>query len=73
MVQLFGGQVSERAKISETTGDVTFAGTVFYGELSLEDNEVGDYGVVIVGNTIKGLLSCAATSPRSPTWALRTV
>ena len=63
VVQLFGGRVSGRAKVSETTGDVTFAGTVFNGALSLEDNNVGDYGVVLVGNTIKGLLSCSGNLP----------
>lgn len=63
VVQLFGGKVSGKAKVSETTGDVTFAGTVFNGSLSLEDNEVGDYGVVLVGNTIKGLLACSGNLP----------
>ena len=42
---------------------MTFAGTVFNGELSLKDNDVGDYGVVIVGNTIKGWLSCSGNIP----------
>jgi len=63
VVQLFGGQVSGRAKITETTGDITFAGTVFNGALSLEDNEVGDYGVVLAGNTIKGFLDCSGNVP----------
>ena len=63
VVQLFGGQVSGRAKITETTGDITFAGTVFNSELVLEDNEVGDYGVVLAGNTIKGRLDCSGNLP----------
>jgi hypothetical protein len=63
VVQLFGGQVSGRAKITETTGDLTFAGTVFNGALILEENEVGDYGVVLAGNTIKGLLDCIGNVP----------
>jgi len=63
VVQLFGGKVSGASKISETTGDVTFAGTTLNGELKLLDNGVGDYGVVLAGNTIKGLLSCSGNSP----------
>ena len=63
VVQLFGGSVSGTAKISDTTGDVTFAGTIFNGSLRLLDNEVGDYGVVLAGNTIKGLLACSGNIP----------
>jgi hypothetical protein len=63
VVQLFGGTVNGRTRISETTGDVTIAGTIFNGELSLRDNEVGDYGVVLAGNTIKGMLSCSGNTP----------
>ena len=63
VVHLFGGQVSGNSKVSETTGDVTFAGTTFNGSLSLLDNDVGDYGVVLVGNKIKGLLSCTDNLP----------
>ena len=63
VVQLFGSTVNGKAKITETTGDVTFAGTIFNGELELDDNGVGDYGVVLAGNTIKGLLSCDGNSP----------
>ncbi|MGH2703088.1 MAG: M64 family metallopeptidase, partial [Actinomycetota bacterium] len=63
VVQLFGGRVSGKAKISGTAGDVSIAGTVFNGSLALEDNDVGDYGVVVAGNTIKGFLSCGGNIP----------
>ena len=63
VVQLFGGSVNGGVTITETTGDVTIAGTIFNGELVLLDNEVGDYGVVLAGNTVKDLLSCSGNSP----------
>ena len=63
VVQLFGSTVNGMTRITETTGDVTFAGATFNGSLTLLDNEVGDYGVVLAGNTIKGELSCSGNSP----------
>ena len=63
VVQLFGSTVNGMTRITETTGDLTFAGATFNGSLILLDNEVGDYGVVLAGNTIKGELSCSGNSP----------
>jgi hypothetical protein len=58
VVQLFGTTVSGAAGVAGTTGDVTVAGATFNGELTLSDNDVGDHGAILAGNTVNGSLLC---------------
>jgi hypothetical protein len=63
VVQLFGTEVSGAAGIAGTSGDVTAAGALFRGALLLSGNQVGDYGVILAGNEIRGSLSCHGNRP----------
>ena len=71
-MQLFGTTVNGAAQVSNTTRDVTIAGSTFNGGLALTGNTqvsanerysrlAGAYGPILVGNTINGLL-CAGNS-----------
>jgi IgA peptidase M64 len=62
-VQLFGTEVRGGARISGTTGDITAAGARFSGALVLSANDVGDYGVILAGNEVRGALSCTGNRP----------
>jgi hypothetical protein len=63
VVQLFGTVVSGPARIAGTSGDVTAAGARFRGALMLSENEVGDFGVILAGNEIRGRLRCDGNRP----------
>lgn len=61
-VQVFGTTVNGWSVVSGTTSDVTLAGNVFGGGLTLTDNtqvsanvQFGEYGPIMAGNTVKGL------------------
>jgi hypothetical protein len=72
-VQLFGTRVNGTTLLSDTTRDVTIAGSMFEGALSLADNTqvsanerfsrlAGEYGPILVGSTVNGALSCAGNN-----------
>jgi hypothetical protein len=73
VVHLFGAGVNGDAVVSETTGDLIVAGSVFSGSLSVSGNrsadvtipsgETRDYGVALVGNTIGKNLACVGNEP----------
>ncbi|MFJ7936408.1 M64 family metallopeptidase [Sporosarcina sp. NPDC096371] len=63
-VQVFGTTVNGWSVVSGTTSDVTLAGNAFSGGLTLADNtqistnvQFGDYGPIMAGNTVNGLLA----------------
>jgi len=68
-VQLFGTTVTGEAKIYGTSRDVTLAGNTFNSGITLFDNnqtsvneQFGDYGPILAGNNINGLLVCIGNS-----------
>jgi hypothetical protein len=72
-VQLFGTRVEGGTSLSDTTSDITIAGSRFDGALSLtgnaqvSDNErysrlAGEYGPMPVGSAVNGALSCTGNS-----------
>lgn len=68
-VQLFGTTVNGKSEISGTTSNVTLAGNTFNGALTLADNnqvsaneQYGEYGPILAGNTISGRLACSSNS-----------
>jgi hypothetical protein len=72
-VQLFGSRVNGATSLSDTTSDVTIAGSAFSGALVLtgntqvSDNErysrlAGEYGPLLVGSRVDGALVCTGNS-----------
>ncbi|HYJ70490.1 MAG TPA: M64 family metallopeptidase [Nocardioidaceae bacterium] len=72
-VQLFGSTVNRATRIAGTTRDVTVAGSIFNGDVSMTDNTqvsanerysrlAGAYGPVLAGNTINGQMACTGNS-----------
>ena len=72
-VQLFGSTVNGLVRITNTTRDVTVAGSRLNGAVVLSGNTqvsanerysrlAGAYGPLLVGNGVNGLLSCSGNS-----------
>jgi hypothetical protein len=72
-VQLFGSSMFGAVRITGTTRDVTTAGSMFRGDVTLTDNTqvstnerysrlAGAYGPIVVGNTVIGDLICTGNS-----------
>src|SRR3954447_14339466 len=72
-VQMFGSTVNGLARITNSTNDVTIAGSTFNGGLALVGNTqvtanerysrlAGAYGPILAGNTVTGLLECTSNS-----------
>lgn len=64
-IQLFGTEINGQTFIGQTTTDTTLVNSTFNGWLILHDNEqisankqYGEYGPVLVGNAINGVLGC---------------
>jgi hypothetical protein len=69
VVQIFGTTVNGKTVISGTDQNVTFVGNTFKGGLDLSDNnqiseneKFGEYGPILVGNSISGPLACDGNS-----------
>jgi hypothetical protein len=68
-VQIFETTINGKSQISHTTNDVTVAGNSFNGGLTLSDNnqisvneQYGDYGPILAGNSVNGSLACSSSS-----------
>ncbi|WP_245415706.1 hypothetical protein [Alteribacter populi] len=69
VVQIFGTDVNGKSQITGTSNDVTLAGNSFNGGLTLSDNiqisaneQFGEYGPILSGNSVNGPLACAGNS-----------
>ncbi len=70
-VQVFGTTVTGKSEIAGTSYNVTLAGNTFNGGLTLSDNnqvsaneQFGEYGPILAGNTVSGQLVCEANSSK---------
>lgn len=69
IIQLFGTTVEGKSQIFSTTENITLAGNTFNDGISLFDNtqisaneQFGEYGPILAGNNINGLLTCNGNS-----------